>query len=506
MSTEFSENARSVGDALSTFGAGTVAVRGGFIRVLGYALGGLFSVIAAALLFRHLGVVGTGRYITALSLAAIVVTISDLGLNAYGIRQLATLSSGESDDFARNLLGLRLILTIAGGAAVIALAWAVYGRLLGIAVSISVAGVVLQVTQDNMIMPLYTQLRFRFIAALDLIRQLVMVVFVLLLVLAKVGLLPFLAIQIPANLVTITVSFFAIRQRTMLLPYFQWQRIRPIVTSIIPYSAGVAAAALYFRVSIIVVSLVSSSTQLGYFSASFRIIEVGTVLPLLIVTSAFPIVARSAQGDRTRWEFATSRVFEVAALIGVWIAVSIAVGAPLAIAIIGGHRYSPASSVLAFQGIALGIAFVNAVFAYSLLSVGAFRRIVVMNVGALSINAVLAAILASSYGARGAAIGTDIAETVLAIAQMHAVFGKLDALPAKLRPLARLAPAIAGSIWPIAIAIPVIARLAIAEFLFAFIVVLLRAYPRELIDAIPFARIRKLLYGGGSGVPAKKSS
>ena len=176
--------------------------------------------------------------------------------------------------------------------------------------------------------------------------------------------------------------------------------MRPVVTSIIPYAAGVAAAALYFRVSIIVVSLVSNAKQLGFFSVSFRIIEVGTAVPLLIVTSAFPIVARSARVDRARWEFATSRLFHVAALIGAWVAVSIVVGAPLAIEVIGGRRYAPASSVLALQGIALGIAFINAVFAYALLSLGSFRRIVVVNVGALATNAVLVAVLGGTYGAR----------------------------------------------------------------------------------------------------------
>ena len=493
-------------DTLSALGAGGTAIRGGFIRLIGYFVGGLFSIVAAALLFRHLGVDGTGKYITALSLAAIVVTVSDLGLNAYGIRQLATMPRDASGDFTRNLLGLRLILTFVGGAAVIAMALAIYGRLLGIGVSISVAGVVLQVTQDNMVMPLYTELRFTFIAAFDLIRQLVMVLCILLLVVANAGLLPLLAIQIPANLVALSVSFFAIRHRKLLLPRFHWKQMRPVVTSIIPYAAGVAAAALYFRVSIIVVSLVSNAKQLGFFSASFRIIEVGTAVPLLIVTSAFPIVARSARVDRARWEFATSRLFHVAALIGAWVAVSIAVGAPLAIEVIGGRRYAPASSVLALQGIALGIAFINAVFAYALLSLGSFRRIVVVNVGALATNAVLVAVLGGTYGARGAAIATDIAEAGLAAAQIYSVFGNMDAVRAKMRPLARILPAIAVAIWPIAITVvPVVARLAIAEGLFALAVMLLRAYPPEALDAIPSGSIKKLLNLGHSGTRARRT-
>ena len=47
-------------------------MRGGAFRVAGYIVGVLVSVISVALLFRYLGVVDIGRYVTAMSLVAIV--------------------------------------------------------------------------------------------------------------------------------------------------------------------------------------------------------------------------------------------------------------------------------------------------------------------------------------------------------------------------------------------------------------------------------------------------
>ena len=53
------------------------------MRVGGYIVGSLVSVVSAALLFRHLGKVDTGHYVTAVSLVAIVGAVSDLGLTTY---------------------------------------------------------------------------------------------------------------------------------------------------------------------------------------------------------------------------------------------------------------------------------------------------------------------------------------------------------------------------------------------------------------------------------------
>ena len=89
------------GDLLSTPQAGPTAIRGGALRVLSFAGGSLFAIVGGALLFRHLGVVDGGRYMTALSLSAIVTGFTDLGLTAIGMRELATLGGAQRAQMAR---------------------------------------------------------------------------------------------------------------------------------------------------------------------------------------------------------------------------------------------------------------------------------------------------------------------------------------------------------------------------------------------------------------------
>ncbi|MFI5037023.1 MAG: oligosaccharide flippase family protein [Solirubrobacterales bacterium] len=463
-------------------------MRGGAMRVGGYIVGALVSVLSAALLFRHLGVRDTGRYVTALSLVAIVGALSDLGLTAVGVRELSRRPSEERWPLARDLLGLRITLTVIGSVAVTAIAWAAYSSTLAAGVALACVGLLLQATQDNFALPLIVDLRLAWVSALDLTRQLLTTVLTVALVLVGATLVPFLGISIPVGVVVLAATARLVRGVHSLAPTFSWRRWHTFTRAMLPYSAATAASALYFRVSILLVSALSTGVQLGYFSASFRIIEVLTVVPALLASSAFPIFARAARDDHDRLGYGLGRVFDVSVIVGVWVAVSTAVGAPLAIAIVGGAKFSPAVPVLAIQGVGLGAMFVSLVWAYALLSLGMYRTIMTLSVSALALNALLVTPLVLLDGARGAAIGTGVAEIAVGVAQCLAVVTSRPELRPSLRVFPRVAVAGAVGLAPLALTgIPTIARLSISTTLFGGFLLITKAFPPELLDLVPWS-------------------
>ncbi|MGH2865041.1 MAG: oligosaccharide flippase family protein [Solirubrobacteraceae bacterium] len=478
-------------DILSTSAAGPAAARGGALRVAGYMLGALFGAAGAAVLFRHLGVVDTGDYVKATALVGIVAAVSDLGLTAVGVREISGLAPEERWPLARDLLGLRVTLTVLGGLVVTAIAWAAYSTTLATGVGLASVGLLLQATQDNFALPLVVGLRLGWVSALDLARQLLTTVCTVALALLGARLVPFLAISIPVGVVLLLVTVRLVLGTRALAPTFSWRRWRRFIGGMLPYSAAVAASALYFRVSILLVSALSNAAQVGYFGASFRVIEVLTLVPALLAGSAFPIFSRAARDDRDRLGYALERVYEVALIVGSWVAVSIAVGAPLAIKVLGGARFAPAAPVLAIQGVALGAMFVSLVWGYGLLSLGLYRQILAINVSALILNAALVAVLVPLDGSRGAALGTAIAEIAAAIVQGLAVVRGRPQLRPSSRILPRVTLAAAFGLAPLALAgvgIPTIGRLALSSALFAGVALLTRAFPRELLDVLPRAR------------------
>src|SRR5690606_37176488 len=97
-------------DVLDTPEAGPRVARGGALRVAGFVVGLACSVIAAALVTRHLGTVDYGRYQTVVALVTIIQAVTDLGMTTLGLREYVQRRGEERTTFMRVLLGLRLAL------------------------------------------------------------------------------------------------------------------------------------------------------------------------------------------------------------------------------------------------------------------------------------------------------------------------------------------------------------------------------------------------------------
>jgi O-antigen/teichoic acid export membrane protein len=468
-------------DVLSTPEAGPAVVRGASLRIGSSVGGSLFTVGAAALLFRHLGVIETGRYTTATSLSALVAGLTDLGLTGICVRELSVLRGEQRTGFARNLLGLRLVLAVAGILLVTLFAFAAYGSLLGFGVLIAGCGVFIQNTRVLLTVSLSVRLRLGSLSLLELGYQFIVAVAIVVLVLAGAHLLAFLAVAALAASVMFVPTIALVRGDMPLRPSFDTRRWRELVAPMLTYSAAVLTATVYLRVAVVLVSLLCPTRQLGYLSVSYRVVENLFFLPALLVGSAFPIFAHAAHADAARFAYVISRTFDAALIVGVWVSLSLAVGARLAIEVIGGSSFLPAAPVLAVQGIAVAAVFVGSVWGSALLSLHLHRAILILNLTLLGLVAAAVAVLAPLYGAQGAAVATASVEVVAAIAAGLVLMRGRAHLKPSLRVLPKVAgAALIGATPALLTGVPVIGRLALSSALYAVVLLALRAFPSDL--------------------------
>ncbi len=456
------------------------------MRVSGYIAGALVSAIAATMLLHHLGRDAIGRYGVAVAMVAIVGALSDLGLTAVGVREISLRPAAERWHVAQTLLGLRIVLTMVGTVLIVLITGFVYSKTLAVGVALASVGLLFQVTQDNFAMPLVVELRLGWVSVLELLRQLLSTATIAVLVVVGARLVAFLSVSIPVGVIMVICTVMVVRGRRALRPVFDLDQWRSMMSAALPYTAAVAAAALYLRVAMLLVAAISNPGQAGDFTASFRIIEVLMVVPAVLASAAFPIFARAARDDHERLGYALGRVFEVALIVGTWVAISIAIGAPLAIEIIGGGEFRGASSVLAVQGVALGAMFVSAVWANGLLGLGMYRQIMVLNITALAANACVVTALVLLDGAQGAAIGTAIVEIGAAIANAALVIRGRPQLRPSLRAMPRVAVAGLLGLAPLALPdTPVIVRLALSSLIYGASILALGVLPREIDVFLP---------------------
>jgi O-antigen/teichoic acid export membrane protein len=200
-----------------------------------------------------------------------------------------------------------------------------------------------------------------------------------------------------------------------LLPSFELQEWRRMVGKILPYSVTVVLAVVYFQVAQVMMSLLSTATQTGYFGVSFRVLISCTLLPGVLVSPALPLLARAARDDAARFDYASRRLAETMMLAGCACALALFLGARFAVDVVAGSGFGHSVEVLRILAVALLGTFVTGGRGYALLSLDRLRAMLFANGLALIVVLACGVPLISAYGARGAAIAMVAAELTLAL-------------------------------------------------------------------------------------------
>jgi len=404
-------------DIIDTAAAGGAALRGGVLRTGGFVGGLVLSLASAPLLVRHLGDAGFGEYSAVIAVVLIIAGLTEGGVNTIALRELAAVTERDARNRVMgDLLGLRVALSVVGvGAAVGFSALAGYGADLVTGTLLASLGMVATVTQTLVATALQSRLRFGWAALIELLRQAVVTGMIVALVLADAGIVAFLATGVPAGLAALALTALLVRGDTTLKPAFHPGRWIPLLRDTFVFALAVAVNSLYLRLTLVLMTLVATATETGYFAISFRIIEVLVGVPVLLVGAAFPIVSRAARLDRERFESATRRLFELCVLLGTLLSLGLLLVAPFAIEVLVGTRDHPSVPVLRIQSAALLASFVACAAIYPLLGVRRHRAVLIANLASLVVAAAMVFALVPALGAEGAALGAVVADCTLAI-------------------------------------------------------------------------------------------
>jgi O-antigen/teichoic acid export membrane protein len=483
--------ADATGDVLDSSRAGGLALRGSVLRVGGYGGGMLLALVSAPLLIRHLHQGGFGQYVTALSIATITAGLTEGGVSTIALREFASLTGRERDSAMRGILGIRLLLSVLGViAATLFAVVAGYSKTIVLGTAIAGIGLSIQVLQTLVSVPLQGTMRFGWVAAADLVRNCVSTVLIVALVLAGAGIVPLLAVIAPACLCALLLTVRLVRGLMPLRPSLHFRRYAPLFRETLPFAVAIALSNTYFRVTIIVMSLEATALQTGYFSTSFRIVEVLIGLPVLVIGAAYPIVTRAARDDPERFAHATRRMFELSVLVGVWVALALELGAGFAADVLGGHAAAPAAAVLRIQGLAVMATFVAVACSFPLLSLRRYQALLLANGLGLIVTLAVSLSLVPVLHARGAAIATVAAEVTLAGVTIVALMrARPDVdLPWSVIPLALVAAAAGIGVGRLAGVHPVVEVL-VGTCVYAIVLALLGRFPPEIGHALRPGRV-----------------
>ena len=473
-------------DVLSSPEAGAKVIRSSVIRASGNVAGILIGIGTATLLLHHLGVRESGRYVTVMSLVAIAGTIADAGLNLTGSRDLALRDPGERRVLVANFLGLRLAFAPIALALLVAFALvAGYPARMVAGTALGGTGYFIIATADVGLLPLMVELRSGGLAIVDLLRQVITLAGVALLVALGAHLTPFFAIQIVVGLaVAATVPMLAGR-RAFPRPRFDRAEQRRLLTKGLPVAVASVLAQLYVRLVIVLMSLISSARQTGYFGAALRAMDSLVGLPGLVAAVALPLLAAAAREDPVRLRYAIRGLNQGAVIAGVLIVIVSVRAAEPVMALIGGPSFRPTGAVLRIEVGSLLFISLYSIWAIALIALGREWDLILANVLGLVAVAIAAAALVPAFAALGgaaAAVGGDAVLAALIYWRLRLAAGRI-ALPRAF--LARvLAAAAASSLVLVLPGLPDLLAAALAGFVFLAVGLLIGMVPAEVRTAL----------------------
>lgn len=474
-------------DLLRTPEAGGRVVRGGLVRGIGYGVSTLVAIATAVLLLRYLGLEDFGVYATVTAILGIVAGVTDAGLTAVASRELAGVRTAhERERLLSNLLALRIGAAALGAAAALTFTVAAgYGRDVVLGTAIGGLGVVLISTQSMLTVPIWVELRIVSLTILETSRNVLTLAFVALLVTAGAGLVSLFAVQIAVGLVLVPLTFRVARLGASVATGIRWETLLWVLRQTIPLAVAFAMSVIYFRVLVVLVSLISSERETGLFGTSFRIFEVMLGAPALILSVALPLLSVAGDEDEARFGYALQRMTEISLLVSALLAVEIALLAEPCLRLIGGAEYADAAPVLRLQAIALVPLFLTMTWQLGLVAGRAQRALVWANGAALLAVVALGLALVPPFGATGAAVAAVAAEACLAALLLVALRRVRPEAAPDLRfgwkvVLASGAAVAAGLALP---GRPVLGALA-AGAAFAAIAVVVRAVPPDVAHAL----------------------
>jgi O-antigen/teichoic acid export membrane protein len=472
------------GHVLDSREAGGRFLRGSSLRLAALAAGLLAGLAATPLAVHYLGPVQWGQYATVAALIFIVAAITEGGLGQMGVRELSV-GSAARRAFMAELLGLRISLTLIGVLLALCFTVAVgYAPVVVAGTAIAGVGLLLTNLAGTLALPLVAELRLGWLALLDFLPQLMTAIVMVVLVVSRAPLLPFYAASVLAGGTALLVVVWVVRRQIPLRAVFDYRRWKPLLAQTLVYAAATATGAMYFRIVLLATSVLSTKTQTGYFSLAFRILELTTIVPWLIVSSAFPILVRSAWNDHDRLRYALQRLMEGALILGGWFGLCVVVGAPFAIHVLdlGSRSFDPSIPVLRILGAAIPATFLLATFSYTLLALQLYRQLLIANALIIGLALLLSVALIPEFGAKGGAIASLTLEITLLCSYVSVLARAHPELRPSLAGIERilLSLGLAFVVGVLLLAHPVIGTLAGTATL-ACLLIALHAIPEELL-------------------------
>ncbi|WP_301664510.1 flippase [Methanoculleus frigidifontis] len=382
----------------------------GFAEIVTKFLAFLLIVIVA----RYLGDAEFGKYSFAFAFALFVSILSDLGLSSLTIREIAR-RNDQAGEYFGTILIIKLALSIFSFTVLMVIINLMgYPSDTGLAVYLAGAYTILNSFNQffRSIFRAFEKMEYELIVRI--VEYLLIFALAMLFIIQGYGLIAIISAFLFGEIVCFVLSAALVVKR-FTKPTFKYDLafLRSIVTKALPFGLTAIFVVIYFKIDTVMLSLMSGYAVVGWYTASYNIIEGLTALVAGSVAGVlYPIYSRKFLHSEEHLKRIYLQSFQIMFIVGLLIALFVTFFSQTIVDILYGPEYAPAAATLSILIWAFFIICISNMTS-TLLNAVNMQRIVVIGTGlGALVNVTLNLIFIPQYGMVGAAWATVITEVL----------------------------------------------------------------------------------------------
>lgn len=404
----------------------------------------MLSLVFVAAAARYLGTEGYGRYAFIFAVASLLSVLDSFGLDPVVVREVAAHRTR-----AGAVLSAACAIRFVVGAAslgIVAMLNALLSKPVYVEVGLWMVGASLVVdavsASVKAVITAYEKMELT--AAVDVGYRALFVLAGLAIIHWDLGFIPLVSCALVASLFTLGLSLLLYRHA---IGSFAWRVDRTHVGALwrqgIPFALTGLLVALYFRLDVVMLSVMRGDQEVGWYSAAYSVSESLLLISSAVNTAIFPIFSRMAQETPNSLRRAYALAFKTLLAVGVPVAVCVAVlSQKITLLIFGGSFFNAAAALQILVVVAV-VVFCNSLMGFLLYALHHEQIMLKLTLAMLAFNVIANLMVIPTYGFVGAAavrLCTECLGFWIAFSVVSKRFVRLETLPMIARPaLAALA-------------------------------------------------------------------
>lgn len=287
-------------------------------QITSYTLGFFYIMYTV----RYLGAEGFGILSFALAFASIIGVLADLGLSTLTVREVAREKS-LAGKYLGNIAAMKVIfVVITYGLIALVINMLGYPELT-IKVVYLIALSVSFNSFTNMfysIFQAYEKLEYRSLG--NILNSVLLLLGSLIAITQGLSITWFAYINVIASFLTLGYAFFVCGWK-FITPKLEIDLIfwKPTIKEALPFFLSAAVDIIAFRIDIVMLSMMKGDTVAGWYSASYKLMEVFLFIPAAFAGSIYPVLSSSFVSSQNFLKLAYQKSFYYLFIIGIPIAV-----------------------------------------------------------------------------------------------------------------------------------------------------------------------------------------